>query len=393
MMMNYSALKDWHNSHKESALFGRYITLNSIQPLLDNLSDLFSVETLGHSVENRPVSKITFGTGPIKVLGWSQMHGNESTTTKALFDLFKWFDTNRGESEVKKFLAEFTFTMVPMLNPDGAQAYTRINANKIDLNRDAQDCSQPESVILKELYTSLKPDYCLNLHGQRTIFGVGDPVKSATVSFLSPSQDELRTVTHSRKKGMAIISDLNQMLQEFIPDCVGRYDDGFNMNCVGDTLQHRNIPTILFEAGHFPGDYDREVTRIFMFLSLIRVFESVLLLKSEKTPSSNPYFSIPENKKCFFDYIIRNIELPEIGVTDMAIQFEETLIGNELNFVPKIVQIAELVDFKGHCEINFESKKPLIPADFKFEIGTIIEKIQVNGKLPTTFSVKSNNLL
>ncbi|MFD2828060.1 M14 family zinc carboxypeptidase [Leeuwenhoekiella polynyae] len=392
-MMNYSALKDWHNSHKESALFRRYITLNTIQPLLDTLSNLFSVAVLGYSVENRPISKVTFGTGPIRVLGWSQMHGNESTTTKALFDLFHWFESNKEESAVIRLLTEFTFTMVPMLNPDGAEAYTRINANKVDLNRDAQDCSQPESLILKELYTSLKPDYCLNLHGQRTIFGVGTPPKSAIVSFLSPSQDALRTVTHSRKKGMAIISDLNEMLQEFIPDSVGRYDDGFNINCVGDTLQHKNIPTILFEAGHFPGDYDRETTRVFMFLSLIRVFESVLLLKSEETPSSNSYFSIPENKKCFFDYIIRNIDLPEIGVTDMAIQFEEKLVGAELNFIPKIAQIAELVDFVGHLEIDLEAQKPRFSADFNFEIGTIIEKIQVNGKLPTTFSVKSNNLL
>jgi len=148
-MMNYSALKDWHNSHKESALFRRYITLNTIQPLLDTLSNLFSVAVLGYSVENRPISKVTFGTGPIRVLGWSQMHGNESTTTKALFDLFHWFESNKEESAVIRLLTEFTFTMVPMLNPDGAEAYTRINANKVDLNRDAQDCSQPESLSLK----------------------------------------------------------------------------------------------------------------------------------------------------------------------------------------------------------------------------------------------------
>ena len=54
---------------------------------------------------------------------------------------------------------------------------------------------------------------------------------------------------------MAIIAELNEMLQEFIPGQVGRYDDGFNINCVGDTLQQLNIPTILFEAGHFPNDY------------------------------------------------------------------------------------------------------------------------------------------
>jgi murein tripeptide amidase MpaA len=37
----------------------------------------------------------------------------------------------------EKILDAFTFYCIPMLNPDGA-AYTRENANKVDLNRDSQ---------------------------------------------------------------------------------------------------------------------------------------------------------------------------------------------------------------------------------------------------------------
>jgi len=391
--MNYTSLRDWHKLHHENALFGRYITTSHIQPLIDQLPELFQVKSLGYSVEKRLIQSVTFGTGPIQVLGWSQMHGNESTTTKALFDLFKWFAVHQDQNEVKHLLNACTFTMIPMLNPDGAEAYTRVNANQVDLNRDAQNLTQPESSILKEAYTSIKPDYCLNLHGQRTIFGVESPAKSAIVSFLSPSQDELRTVTASRKIGMSIISDLNEMLQQFIPGGVGRYDDGFNINCVGDTLQQLNIPTILFEAGHFPEDYEREQTRCFMFLSLIRVFESVLLLKSEEIGDSNSYFAIPENKKCYFDCIIRNVNIPQIGVTDMAIQYEETLKNGTLYFVPKIAQIADLDGFVGHKELDFHQKEIQIPEGMKLEVGANLENLQANSNLPTTFSVKSNNLL
>jgi len=391
--MNYSFLKTWQDSHKVDALYGRYITINKIQPLLDNLPSLFKVALLGYSVENRPIDKVTFGSGAIQVLGWSQMHGNESTTTKALFDLFKYIDDYKETEFVSTLLAMCTFTFVPMLNPDGAEAYTRINANKVDLNRDAQDLSQPESLILKELYTNIKPDYCLNLHGQRTIFGVGKPAKSAIISFLSPSQDELRTVTQSRKIGMHLIADMNEMLQEFIPGCVGRYDDGFNINCVGDTLQQKNIPTVLFEAGHFPGDYDREESRTLIFLSLIRIFESVTMLKMHKNLSSNSYFSIPENQKCFFDYIIRSIKLPQLGTTDVAIQFEESLINGILNFIPKINQIGDLKGFTGHVEYDFKDLDTLNADQISWEIGAIIEEIQTNKELPTTFSLKRNNLL
>ncbi len=387
--MDFLQLKTWHQAAKEPFLFGRYITYHSIQPLLEKLGEAFVIQQLGVSVLGTPIDVITWGDGPIKVLGWSQMHGNESTTTKAVFDLFKWLEENENAVEVAELKEKVTIKIVPMLNPDGAAAYTRVNANGVDLNRDAQNRTQPESVLLYDLYTSFKPDLCLNLHGQRTIFGVGEPAKSATVSFLSPSQDELRTVTQSRRKGMAIIAQLAEMLENFIPGQVGRYDDGFNLNCVGDTLQHLNIPTILFEAGHFANDYDREESRAFMFLSLLGVLDSVVLHNLEENDDSKPYFLIPENKKCFYDIIIRSIQLPDFGLTDLAIQYEEQLINNQIHFVPKISQIADLESYIGHLEINFESQTPILGADFQLEVGAILETLQVNSEIPTTFSLKS----
>ena len=387
--MDFLQLKTWHHAAKESSLFGRYITYNSILPLLENLGEAFLKQQLGVSVLGTPIHVITWGNGPIKILGWSQMHGNESTTTKAAFDLFKWLQENENDSEVIALKEKVTMKIVPMLNPDGAAAYTRVNANSVDLNRDAQNRTQPESILLYELYTSFQPDLCLNLHGQRTIFGVGDPSQSATVSFLSPSQDELRSVTHSRKKGMAIIGKLAQMLEEFIPGQIGRYDDGFNLNCVGDTLQHLNIPTILFEAGHFAKDYDREQSRTFMFLSLLGVLESVVLHNLEENDDYKPYFLIPENKKCFYDIIIRNIHLPQLGVTDLAIQYEEQLVDKQIKFIPKISQIADLENYTGHRELDFKAKSPIFDADFKLEVGVILESLQINSEIPTTFSLKS----
>jgi murein tripeptide amidase MpaA len=67
-----------------------------------------------------------------------------------------------------------------MLNPDGADMYTRLNANEVDLNRDSQNLTQPESKVLREIFDLFQPHYCFNLHDQRTILR---PVKPATVSF------------------------------------------------------------------------------------------------------------------------------------------------------------------------------------------------------------------
>ena len=133
--MNYLAL---HQQYKEETISGRYITLEHIEPLILKQQ----AEIIGQSVLGKPIYKLQFGTGKIRILMWSQMHGNESTTTKALFDFINFLNSNTKESNV--ILDHFTFCMLPMLNPDGAKLYTRENANGIDLNRDAQNLSQLE---------------------------------------------------------------------------------------------------------------------------------------------------------------------------------------------------------------------------------------------------------
>ena len=66
----------------------RYLPPDVLDGLIvqNNLYDYTSI--LGYSVENRPILVSSFGSGKRKVLLWSQMHGNESTTTRALIQLF-----------------------------------------------------------------------------------------------------------------------------------------------------------------------------------------------------------------------------------------------------------------------------------------------------------------
>src|SRR5690606_10015625 len=81
--MDYSALfLRW----KETALHGRYITNTHIQPLLAAFENE-NVKIIGRSEAGKNIYAVQFGIGKTKVLMWSQMHGNESTATKALFDL------------------------------------------------------------------------------------------------------------------------------------------------------------------------------------------------------------------------------------------------------------------------------------------------------------------
>ena len=369
--MNYENL---YRQNLETNLKGRYITLNDIEPLLLQFNSDNQVQIIGKSVLEKPIYKYELGTGKIKVLLWSQMHGNESTTTKALFDFLNLLNCNSNIA--KELLSKFSFCCLPMLNPDGALLYTRENANNIDLNRDAQNLTQPESKLLRSTFESFKPDYCYNLHDQRTIYGIeSDATRPATVSFLAPAYNENREVNEVRAKAIKVIIAMNKILQEFIPNQVGRFDDSFNINCVGDTFQFLNVPTILIEAGHFPGDYERELTRKYVFISLV---EGLLKINENDIVINKieDYMNIPHNKICFYDFIYKNIKINYDNnkiITNFALQFKEEIIGNQLVYNAYTAAIGDLEGFSGHFELDVEEA---LYEDLELNIPKIDQKAE-----------------
>lgn len=348
--MTLESVNHLYETHKEDQLSHRYITNKHIYPLLQKLDSNFEVKVIGHSVLDQPIYGVKTGQGEKRILMWSQMHGNESTTTKAIFDLFNTLSSKDGP--ISSILSACELYIIPILNPDGADAYTRVNANAVDLNRDAQALTQPESKVLKAVFDNFKPHFCYNLHGQRTIFSAGHKNKPATVSFLAPAQDQECTVTPNRKIAMEVIAVMNTMLQKAIPNQVGVYDDAFNLNCVGDTFQSKNVPTILFEAGHYQNDYTRDITRKYIYMSLLSSLDHISK-NSIEGYDHKAYFDIPENEKLFFDIIIRNAKLNENGnLVDVGVMYQEMLHGNKIEFNPKIEKLEDLSQFYGHKEFD-----------------------------------------
>jgi hypothetical protein len=362
-----------HKQHKANSLFGRYITLVDIEPLLEKLPK----EIIGKSVLGKPIYKYTIGTGQTRIFMWSQMHGNESTTTKALFDFFNYIHSN--DAIGVKLLQEFTFCFLPMVNPDGAELYTRENANGIDLNRDSVDLSQPESQFLRQIFTEFKPDFCYNLHDQRTIFGAGDSGNAATISFLAPSYNENREVNKVRTRAMNVIVAMNYELQKHIPNQVGRFDDVFNINCIGDTFMSLGVPTILFEAGHYQNDYYREFSRKMIFIALLSGLRSIY--ENDIVDNKNTiYLQIPQNKIVFYDFIYKNVKINYDGkeiISNFAAQYKEELVDGKIQFNAYIAEIGELKGKLGHIQFNahkmmyFDEKSafPKINQKADFNIG------------------------
>ena len=286
--------------HTETALFGKWIRYTDIAPLIAQLGTAVSVATLGSSEKQLPIHTVAFGSGPKKILIWTQMHGNESTGTKALFDFFNCI-RNSQEDVFKTILLECSILCIPMLNPDGALRYTRENENGIDLNRDAVALAAKESKLLRQVLQEFEPDYCFNMHDQRTIFGVEGTKNPATISFLAPSEEETRQLTAGRIKTMNVIVAMNAFLQQVIPHHVGRYTDEFYPTATGDNFQKMGYSTILIEAGHYPEDYEREKARKFNFFALVQGIYHIATASDFN--NYKPYFLIPNNQKIFFDVI------------------------------------------------------------------------------------------
>jgi hypothetical protein len=331
-----------------------------LKGFITSLSPPFKVENIGMSVRNRPIQSITFGHGSNRILMWSQMHGNESTTTKAVMDLLNYFELN-GDG-VSDIASSCTLKIIPILNPDGARDYTRTNANGRDLNRDAQELSQPESRTLHRIYDDFAPDFCFNLHDQRTIFNVGSTNKPATVSFLAPAFDAERNNSSTRKKSMQLIAAMNSALQALIPGQVGRYDDGFNPNCVGDAFQMKQTPTILFEAGHYPEDYQREKTREFIFYALLKGIQTITK-KSISDYTAEEYLSIPENGKQYVDILVKSPDDLKDGLgkkKTVPIQYKETLVDGKIHFIPEVASFDVFTgEIFGHKSLNYADETDL----------------------------------
>jgi hypothetical protein len=386
-MLTLNSIYSIYDEFKVHQIKGRYITNSHILPFLKNLNSKFKLQKIGFSEKNTPIYSVNFGNGPINILIWSQMHGNEATTTKSLIDCLNLFNSINNEFITNNLCVK----IIPILNPDGANNYCRLNSNNIDLNRDAQELTQSESRVLRDLFDEFKPHYCFNMHDQRTIYSAGDDYYPATLSFLSPSQDNNRSLTINRKIGMKIISNLRHVIDPYIPNQISRYDDKFNINCVGDKFQSLGVPTILFEAGHYVNDYNRDITRKYMMFAIYQTFLSIIN-KSYINYSTNNYFDIPENKPTYFDVLIKGVSFDKNlkDIRDVGILYSESLEKSDINFTPFVVKIGDLSSYYGHKIFYAKSKHVTNVFEKTIRESDLVNQIFINNNKIDLFLI--NNL-
>src|SRR5690606_19599004 len=108
---------------------------------------------------------------------------------------------------------------------DGAERFARRNAQHIDLNRDARDGQTVEGALLKRMAREIQPRYGFNLHDQNIYYNVPNTKNPVTISLLAPAYNHEREVNDVRRGAMQLIVGMNNILQQYVPDAVAKYDD------------------------------------------------------------------------------------------------------------------------------------------------------------------------
>jgi hypothetical protein len=324
---------DVYERYKTPELEQKKTTQADILPLIKALPALFHVEEIGQSFEGRTIYGIRAGHGNTRVLAWTQMHGDESTATRSLFDVFR-FLADAAEAFAphrQAILSNLSLLFVPMVNPDGAQRWQRENAQGIDVNRDARRGTTPEGRLLQTLCKTFAPHFALNLHDQNSYYSAGVSHNPATFSFQAAPPDAADTVTPTRAQAMKLIVHLNQQLQAFLPQHIGRWNNDYEPRAFGDWFQAQRVATMLIESGGHPNDEERRTVRRFHFGILLGALQAIASGSYEKQQVEH-YYDLPLNRENgLFDRIERHVNVQLGGhsfLSDVGMRGNEKVTGD-----------------------------------------------------------------
>ena len=357
---SYIAVEDLRRAaemYREKALPVRRFSHADMIPLLQMRSDLFSSEVLGQSIEGRDIFRLDYGKGTKKVMLWSQMHGNESTATMALFDLFNFLEgADDGFEEIRNTLSEnLHIRFIPMVNPDGAEKFMRRNAWEIDLNRDFLHATSPEAVILKQARDDFEPQFGFNLHDQNTYYTTKGSSNPATISVLAPAYDEATSINDVRSNAMKVIVGMNEVLQEEVPGHVGKYNDAFEPRAFGDNFQASGTSTILIESGGYPNDPEKQYIRRLNFMIILNALYQIAT-EGYSDYTEDAYFAIPDNESRLMDVLIKGVALNDSVSykVDLGIRRREVEVADPMDYYVSgsIADLGDLSIYYGYEEID-----------------------------------------
>ncbi len=395
----YNYIFDEYPHFQETRIQTRRFNPQTWKVLINEWSDSpnLRVQKIGESYEKRPIHEIQFGEGPIKIIAWSQMHGDEATATMALCDIFRFLNSDLPEhKKIWEILHQnCTIHFIPLLNSDGAARWTRETALGIDMNRDALHHYSPEAKLLSDWADQIKPDFAFNLHDQNRLYSVGNSAHQTHIAFLATTGDDAGTWTESRKRAGQLANRLTRLTQAKIPNKVAKWSDEFNPRAFGDNFQKRGYGLLLVESGGAGWDLEKQSLRRLHVSILIDAFYSIATgtYQQEKLDT---YEALETNERQIFDIKLSNAPLDLLGNVraDIGINLVEKAIGEELiTYAWCIEEIGDLAYMHALNNINaseFESNQQLTLGEVLTEL-TFTKDGQISFDL-RNFTAKINNL-
>ena len=376
----WNSIYNSYENFKEPNIFDKRISHSYLTESIKKIekSDKYSLKVAGKSLEGRKIFHISIGQGKVNVLLWSQMHGDEPTATMALLDIINFFNADDDFNQIRKSILEnLSIHIIPMLNPDGAEQFTRRNALHVDLNRDALRLQFPESKILKSLRDSIDAEFAFNLHDQNPRYSAGNSYRSATLSFLAPAFNYQKDINEVRANTMKLISDICTVIEDYIPGHIAKYKDDFEPRAFGDKFMKWGTGSVLIESGGWKNDEDKQFIRKLNFISILVGLYSIANKLYEKA-DIEIYNNLPFNDNLLFDLLLKNLAVKYSGqnyIIDIGINRDENYTKDltQSYWIGKIEDWGDLSIFYGLDEFNLEGYEIRESKIFETEIQEINE--------------------
>jgi len=300
-------------------------------------------EEIGKSSSGKPLYLLRWGSGPTKVLLWSQMHGDETTASRALTDLFNYIIANPTDPRVQRWSQQVSLLVVPMLNPDGADGHRRRSTFGIDINRDARNLATPEGRALKAVQEKYQPQFGFNLHDQNPRSRAGTSDGTAAISLLAPPPDAKSTETPSFTRAKQLAAFLAVQLAPLVGNHLTQYDGTYNARAFGDGMSAWGVSAVLIETGSWDKDESKHYLRATNFVALVTALDAI---GDGSYAGSNvaAYTSLPENGRSYNDLWIRGASIVLSGMQPVRadITIDAQAVGG-----PTATQIVDIGDLTG----------------------------------------------
>lgn len=311
-------------------------------PILADGRDRVTVTTIGQSIEGRPLRRIDFGHGDTTVMLWSQMHGNESTASRALGDILNFLVSQPDHPLVERLESMLHLTFVPIVNPDGAARFVRHNAIGVDLNRDARRLATPEARALKNVRDELDARWGFNLHDQNVRTRLGGSGRDVLIALLAPPPGHRQT-SPANLAARQMCSLLAGALEPIVGDQVARYDESFNPRAFGDLMTSWGTSVVLIESGGELADPTKSKLRRANYVAILTALDAIASGQWRQYDASR-YLNLPLNSPWIHDLLITGASIVMPGSdpirADFAIDFEDTLAKE----AGTVVEVGDLVD-------------------------------------------------